>query len=1562
MQKPILMLYTVIVACIGTVLYASQRTSSSNNVLNSEGLHPKSEIFTINCPSPVVLVAGPNCMATVVVNVPVSTCGNITSLSYTPPGGTTVVLTPPYPPTIDLGMYLAGNYIVVWQVADNCPPLPTTATCNQPVVITLPPPTITCPATVNVNADSGFCFASQVALGTAVTGAACSVASVTPRFNNVVVTNSTQFPVGSNVVTWTVTDITGATATCQQSVVVNDNQPPVISCPINITANTSPGLCASIVNYTAPIGTDNCPGANTLRTTGLASGSSFPLGITTNTFVVTAANGTTASCSFTVNVLDNQAPSVTCPLAISVNNNPGLCYATNVNLGTLIRSDNCMVSSFGATLNNVPIVPLTQFPVGINTVIWTVTDQSNNTATCTQIVTVTDNQNPTIICPLNLNVNANNGSCFATGVVLGSATTSDNCGVQTTISRLNNVVTTNLTQYPVGINTVIWTVTDVNGRTATCAQTVIVTDNQNPTITCPLSITVNANLGVCYASNVNLGTAATADNCGIASTISRFSGAPTTPTTQYPVGTTNSVIWTVTDVNSRTATCVQNVTVIDNQAPSITCPANQTVSLNNSCNLVVPSLTALPIRMDNCSPTTITQSPTAGTIITSFHNQTNMLTYTVTDAAGLTATCAITMTSKDVLGPDIACKGLRIISLSDFPELPASSFIQTAVDNCGGPVTYSARRMGNICGGNTPDDLGNYVEFCCNDVNQTITIIVRVTDQRNNFTECMTTVTVQDKVAPIITPGSLPDVSISCEYVLNLNNLNAFGTLVSSGSPRQNIVIADPGNPFYPTGIAGQDGVYTDNCPGSVVTNTIRNLLTMCNTGQIKRDFKVTDLGGNTATYTQTIYVIDVDKFDISDITWPIANVDYNNCNDPDPDTSVTGAPVLNIDHCNQVGATYEDQTFSHPGDCSFIKRTWTVIDWCQYQTNTPGSPGKWTFIQYITVKNTVAPVINAAVCRDITICTPNASCEASATFTATGTDDCLPVVITWKYKIDLDNNGGVPDISGTGATFTRQYNIGTHKITWEATDKCGNVSSCSFLVVIRDCKAPNALAMQGLAININMPIGNIIFAKDFNNFSSDNCTPTSQLKYSFSSDVNNTTRTYTCDSLGQKRIELWVTDLAGNQSRTITYVIVQDNQNLCGNAGNRVNINGKVYTENKINISDAQIIIDGGETEGYLMTDTSGSYFFKNLAKYNNYELAPKKDTNHLDGVTTLDLVMIQRHILGLKYLESPYKVIAADVNNSQSISAADLVELRKLVLGVESKFSKNTSWRFVDAAYTFTDPVFPWPFMEKLNYTALENNMTNSDFIAVKIGDVNGSAGDHLTSKTGNRNNERKTLLIDDVNIGKGVSTSIPIHSEDLNGLIGFQWTFELNQDLVYEGFEAVELPIKNDHIAEIIRDGKRYLTVSFDDVNGISKKGKINMFNILVRSKKDTKISRLISLNNDITRSVAYSEDEIESNIVLSFRVVKNENPSSVMQNHPNPFSDQTLINVTLQEKSSVTISIFDGEGIMVYRNLEMMEAGNQSITLTEKQFGNKFGVFFCKIKAKDLNEVIKILRIE
>ena len=396
---------------------------------------------------------------------------------------------------------------------------------------------VTCPVDVTVNAASGECGISSasVTLGTPTTADNCGVASVT---NDAPAT----FLVGTTVVTWTVTDNSGNTATCTQDVTVTDNQNPTITCPSDVTVNAAAGECgisSASVTLGTPTTADNCGVASVTND----APATFLVGTTTVTWTVTDNSGNTATCTQDVTVTDNQNPTITCPTDITVNAAAGECgiSSASVTLGAPTTSDNCGVASIS---NNAP----DSFPVGLTPVIWTVTDNNGNTATCIQNVTVVDNQNPTITSPADVTINAASGECgiSSASVTLGTPTTADNCGVA---SVTNDAPAT----FPVGPTIITWTVTDINGNAATSTQNVTVIDNQNPTITCPADVTVNAASGQCEISSasVTLGTPTTADNCGVASVTN---DAPAT----FLVGTT-VVTWTVTDNSGNTATCTQDV-------------------------------------------------------------------------------------------------------------------------------------------------------------------------------------------------------------------------------------------------------------------------------------------------------------------------------------------------------------------------------------------------------------------------------------------------------------------------------------------------------------------------------------------------------------------------------------------------------------------------------------------------------------------------------------------------------------------------------------------------------------------------------------------------------------------------------------------------------------------------------------------------------------------------------------------------------------------------------------------------------------------------------------------
>src|SRR6185369_4842260 len=126
------------------------------------------------------------------------------------------------------------------------------------------------------------------------------------------------------------------------------------------------------------------------------------------------------------------------------------------------------------------------FPLGVTTVTNTATDASGNISTCTFTVTVLDTQPPVIICPSNLVLAANAGRCSRSNVTF-TVNATDNCSVANLVSSPASGST-----FPLGVTTVTNTATDASGNTSTCTLTVTIRDYENPVITCPTNLVLNA--------------------------------------------------------------------------------------------------------------------------------------------------------------------------------------------------------------------------------------------------------------------------------------------------------------------------------------------------------------------------------------------------------------------------------------------------------------------------------------------------------------------------------------------------------------------------------------------------------------------------------------------------------------------------------------------------------------------------------------------------------------------------------------------------------------------------------------------------------------------------------------------------------------------------------------------------------------------------------------------------------------------------------------------------------------------------------------------------------------
>ena len=729
-----------------------------------------------------------------------------------------------------------GNTNVIWTVTDINGNI---ATATQIVtVVDITNPTITAPIAVSTSINTA-CTATGVALGTPITADNCVVASTT---NNA----PGSYPLGTTVVTWTVTDASGNTATANQVVTVTDNQNPTITAPSAIAATTNNGCVTLNVNLGTPTTGDNCSVASVTNNAPAA----FNLGLTVVTWTVTDGSGNAATATQNVVITDNQNPTIVAPTALTVSLTSG-CTATIASLGNAVTSDNCTVAT---VLNNAPAT----FPIGNTTVTWTVTDASGNNATATQIVTIVDNTNPTITAPVAVSVTTNT-ACTATGVALGTPITADNCSVASTTNNAPG-------SYPLGTTVVTWTITDASGNTSTATQTVTVTDNQNPTIVAPATVNVTTN-NSCMALNVNLGTPVTTDNCSV---VSVTNNAPSA----FNIGTT-IVTWTATDGSGLVAIATQNVVVTDIENPIIIAPTNINANSTAACaatGIVLGNATAI----DNCTIATVVNNAPA-----SYPVGTTTITWTATDASGNTATATQTVTINDVVNPTITAPAdISAITNSGCTAVGLNLGTPVTADNCGVlsvvndapasfPVgmTFITWTVTDV-NGNTTTTIQKVT--IVDNINPTLTVGANVTVDANNnctaFNVNLGTPVVADNCGIASLSNDAPTVynlgTTTVTWIAIDNNGNSITavqtvTVVDNTAP---VIIAPASlnvttnNNCVASGLTLGNPIATDNCTVATVLN---NAPTDFPVGTTVVTWTVTDAAGNTATAAQSVNVTD---------------------------------------------------------------------------------------------------------------------------------------------------------------------------------------------------------------------------------------------------------------------------------------------------------------------------------------------------------------------------------------------------------------------------------------------------------------------------------------------------------------------------------------------------------------------------------------------------------------------------------------------------------------------------------------------------------------------------------
>jgi len=1069
------------------------------------------------------------------------------------------------------------------------------------------------------------------------------------------------------------------------------------------------------------------------------------------------------------------------------------------------------------------------------------------------------------------------------------------------------------------------------------------------------------------------------------------------------------------------------------------------------------------------------------------HPGTHEVTYNINNDRLANLQCRFKVTVANLNPPKAICQNPVIVSLGHddlndcyFPQpdsmrfagvgwLKARSLDDSSIDRCGAHLKFTARRVTpysgfiqnlsrQACVTGTPSEYErataeqDSIKFYCHEIGNSIMVALRVYRLDYNgqpeldhngeaiYGECMTVVSVQDKLAPQCRPPA--PVTISCENF-------------------------DPGLTAY-----GSPEVWDNCCIATKTVSANYGLFdTVCNRGTILRIFYAQDCSGHSDFCNQRIVVTHDQSYYVR---FPDDRV-LNGCNAPVP----VSPPVFFGEDCEALAFSFRDDTLSSsPDACFTLHRNWKVINWCTYDPNkgyleipnpqpnaillhaenltgpivsAPGAPSPWSpsvvklmpgsqvpldystlwtaevngysYQQLIYVVDAEPPVIK---------CTPADSCDFTANDTllwvaprfldrrlhrhdlceglvnlsVNATDACTGANIQFRYRLflDLDGDGApetvvnsqnLPDagtvrfgnivnpnylygiaqpfdlrnvpldqryqfaiqttVSGQQVLASLRWNTaaapntyfvpelpyGKHRIEWLVSDGCGNETVCSQPFVIKDCKKPTVVC-KSLTVSLSYTAIVGLWASDFLEYGTDNCTPADSLKYWVVNEVKSsgnppgdtTMLFFNCADKGIHLINLWAMDLAGNADFCATYVLIQDNLIICSK---KASIIGMLRTEKAEGVENGNVQFSGQHpafppVKLYQTSDKKGQYAFSNAIPYlGAYRVLPLKNDDPLNGVTTLDLALISQHILNITPLNSPYKMIAADANRSGTITTLDIVTLRRLILGISDTFTNNQSWRFVPRFYVFPNPVNPFakPFPEDIRVDSLLYGLDTfeNNFVSIKTGDVNDSAMANSLLPAEDRGTRNLFFDVPERIFHAGDTFSVPVRAQQAG--VGFQFTLE------HPGLELIDLsptlPMQPDHFAVFGQEAA--LTVAFETELPAAHA----QFVLHFRAISAGKLSTALRISDKITFAEGFQN--IDYQILkpsVRFSDTHKNTPLvpsgfDLLPCEPNPFAQQTRIPFFLSAPGRVTLAVSDASGRVLSRQNGYFSAGRQSFVL-------------------------------
>jgi Secretion system C-terminal sorting domain len=775
------------------------------------------------------------------------------------------------------------------------------------------------------------------------------------------------------------------------------------------------------------------------------------------------------------------------------------------------------------------------------------------------------------------------------------------------------------------------------------------------------------------------------------------------------------------------------------------------------------------------------------------------------------------------------------------------------------------------------------------------------TDACLNAATCSMNITVSDQTHP----QSICKNDLQITIPTGTNSINVAAAIFDGGS-YDNCVISQK--------LVSRDGINF----AATVNFTCADVLPT----PILVKFKTIDAAGNVDICSATVFVKD---FAAPIISCPV-DVSLE-CWQDFTQTSIAGAPTV-TDNCGQPTISFVDQstlTACHEG---LINRMWKAID----------GGGNSAICHQKIMMQKVPSTLNVTFPSDKILM----SCPTSALPVLTGSP-------TWTGHSCEQPMVTFSDTLMSGDTLFC-FKI---KRNWRIIDPCtydpSNGSMAGIFqkvqfISIKDGQNPVFSSVLDTVFNAQNNC-NLPFSVILTDVVSMDCSPflsiTNNSIYA-NSDGKNASGNY---PIGVHLVVFKAIDGCGN----VTTISQKITINCTPPA--QVSISGKMTTPAGIAVKNLDLKC---ETDGFIRrktTNAAGQFVADSLPSGASFFVTPTSRKYWTNGINTFDLIIMQKHILNLVPMTNPFKLIAADINKNGNVTTADLVELRKLILGIYDSLPVNNSWRFVAADYIFLNSNWPFSeaFPEKIKLNLVNQNQVGKDFTAIKIGDLNNSVDPENSFLEGTENrggNEYWPIFIENKALKAGFQYKIKLQSANLNRLAGFQFAanFDSKKVKINRILTAHELQENDLNLQKMTEGGIKLSWVKNSENDWLLDS---TILEFQIECLEDAEIADIFLLKNNQLSAEFYDKNGQVLEGKIEFIEPKVAHNFSKLIIHPNPFSENTTVHFSLAESMNCRVFLMDAFGKILKKIESNFLVGTQEITFDAADFPNS-GVYFIKLE--------------